>query len=120
MRDPRGVLREFGLDLSDDVTLRVHDSTADMRYMVLPLRPDGTDGWGRDGACGAGDPGQSDRRGAGAGAYPSLNAFVRACVIRKPSVAAVPVSTVPQMTSAMVIVAFQLRSVDQFVKSYTP
>ncbi len=45
VRDPRGVLREFGLDLSDDVTLRVHDSTADMRYMVLPLRPDGTDGW---------------------------------------------------------------------------
>ena len=45
VRDPRGVLREFGLDLPNDVTLRVHDSTADMRYMVLPLRPAGTDGW---------------------------------------------------------------------------
>jgi nitrile hydratase len=44
VRDPRGVLREFGLDLPDDVTVRVHDSTADMRYLVMPLRPDGTQG----------------------------------------------------------------------------
>ena len=45
VRDPRGVLSEFGTVLPDDVALRVHDSTADMRYMVLPLRPEGTEGW---------------------------------------------------------------------------
>ena len=42
--EPREVLREFGTELPDDITLRVHDSTADMRYMVLPLRPKGTEG----------------------------------------------------------------------------
>jgi nitrile hydratase len=41
--DPRGVMREFGLDLADDVEVRVHDSTADIRYIVLPLRPAGTE-----------------------------------------------------------------------------
>lgn len=45
VRDPRGVLAEFGFDLPNDVALRVHDSTADMRYMVLPVRPAGTEGW---------------------------------------------------------------------------
>ena len=45
VRAPRAVLAEFGMVLPDDVTLRVHDSTADMRYMVLPMRPGGTDGW---------------------------------------------------------------------------
>ena len=45
VREPRAVLAEFGLHLPDHVTLRVHDSTADMRYMVLPMRPAGTDGW---------------------------------------------------------------------------
>ena len=44
VREPRAVLREFGLDLPDGVTVRVHDSTADMRYVVLPARPDGTEG----------------------------------------------------------------------------
>ncbi len=44
VREPRAVLREFGVDLPDDVQVRVHDSTADMRYIVLPARPDGTDG----------------------------------------------------------------------------
>ncbi len=43
--DPRGVLAEFGVDLAAEVTLRVHDSTADFRYLVLPMRPAGTDGW---------------------------------------------------------------------------
>jgi nitrile hydratase subunit alpha len=43
--DPRGVMREFGLDLSGGVEVRVHDSTADIRYLVLPLRPEGTEGW---------------------------------------------------------------------------
>lgn len=43
--DPRGVMREFGLDLPDNVEVRVHDSTADIRYLVLPVRPAGTEGW---------------------------------------------------------------------------
>lgn len=37
--------QEFGTDLPDDVTVRVHDSNADMRYMVVPLRPPGTERW---------------------------------------------------------------------------
>jgi nitrile hydratase subunit alpha len=45
VREPRGVLREFGLDLTDDVTVCVHDSNADMRYLVLPMRPGGTEGF---------------------------------------------------------------------------
>jgi nitrile hydratase len=43
VREPRRVLAEFGLTLPDDVVVRVHDSTADMRYLVLPLRPAGTE-----------------------------------------------------------------------------
>jgi nitrile hydratase subunit alpha len=42
--DPRGVLREFGLELSEDVEVRVWDSTAELRYLVLPERPTGTEG----------------------------------------------------------------------------
>ena len=42
--DPRGVLDEFGLELGDDVELRVLDSTADIRYLVMPRRPAGTEG----------------------------------------------------------------------------
>jgi nitrile hydratase subunit alpha len=42
--DPRGVLREFGLELSDEVEVRVWDSTAELRYLVLPERPAGTEG----------------------------------------------------------------------------
>jgi len=41
--DPRGVLRDFGVDLPDDVEVRVWDSTAELRYLVLPERPPGTD-----------------------------------------------------------------------------
>jgi nitrile hydratase len=48
VREPRVVLHEFGLDLPDDVTVRVHDSTADMRYLVLPARPSGTGGWSEE------------------------------------------------------------------------
>lgn len=44
VREPRAVLREFGVDLPDSTAIRVHDSTADMRYIVLPARPAGTDG----------------------------------------------------------------------------
>ena len=46
--DPRGVLREFGLELDEDVELRLHDSTADMRYLVIPRRPAGTEGMDED------------------------------------------------------------------------
>jgi nitrile hydratase subunit alpha len=45
VREPRAVLHEFGLDLPPDVAVRVHDSNADMRYLVLPARPAGTEGW---------------------------------------------------------------------------
>ncbi len=45
VREPRKVLAEFGLQIPGKTTIRVHDSTADMRYMVLPMRPPGTDGW---------------------------------------------------------------------------
>ena len=45
VREPRAVLAEFGLRIPDNVAIRVHDSTADMRYLVLPMRPAGTDGW---------------------------------------------------------------------------
>ena len=46
--DPRGVLREFGVTLPDEVELRVWDSTAEIRYLVLPIRPIGTDGWSEE------------------------------------------------------------------------
>jgi nitrile hydratase len=42
--DPRGVLAEFGLELPEDKKIRVWDSTAELRYIVIPERPDGTDG----------------------------------------------------------------------------
>jgi nitrile hydratase len=44
VREPRAVLAEFGTEIPDGVELRVHDSTADMRYLVLPRRPEGTEG----------------------------------------------------------------------------
>jgi nitrile hydratase subunit alpha len=46
--DPRGVMREFGLELPQDVEVRVHDSTADIRYLVLPMRPRATEGLSED------------------------------------------------------------------------
>ncbi|TQF83103.1 nitrile hydratase subunit alpha [Elioraea sp. Yellowstone] len=45
VREPRAVLAEFGVRLPDGVAVRVHDSTADLRYLVLPRRPEGTEGW---------------------------------------------------------------------------
>jgi nitrile hydratase len=48
VREPRAVLAEFGTVLPEDVAVRVHDSTADMRYLVLPERPPGTDGWSEE------------------------------------------------------------------------
>jgi nitrile hydratase subunit alpha len=48
VREPRAVLSEFGLKIPQDVQIRVHDSSADMRYLVLPMRPAGTDGWSEE------------------------------------------------------------------------
>lgn len=48
VRDPRGLLAEWGTVLADGVRIRVVDSTADYRWMVLPRRPEGTEGWGED------------------------------------------------------------------------
>lgn len=48
VKEPRVVLAEFGLRLKEDIQVRVHDSTADMRYLVLPMRPAGTDGWSEE------------------------------------------------------------------------
>ena len=45
VREPRKVLAEFGLTIPEKTQIRVHDSSADMRYMVLPMRPAGTEGW---------------------------------------------------------------------------
>jgi len=45
VREPRRVLAEFGTVIPDDVQIRVHDSTADMRYLVAPMRPEGTENW---------------------------------------------------------------------------
>ncbi|WP_449220699.1 nitrile hydratase subunit alpha [Tistrella mobilis] len=46
--DPRGVLAEFGCTIGDEVEVRVWDSTAELRYLVLPQRPAGTEGWDED------------------------------------------------------------------------
>lgn len=48
VRDPRGVLDEFGVMLPDDTEVRVWDSTAEIRYLVIPKRPAGTDGWSEE------------------------------------------------------------------------
>jgi len=48
VREPRVVLSEFGLHLNREISVRVHDSTADMRYLVLPMRPAGTEGWSEE------------------------------------------------------------------------
>jgi nitrile hydratase len=46
--EPRAVLREFGLELPRKTEIRVWDSTSEVRYLVLPARPDGTEGWGEE------------------------------------------------------------------------
>jgi nitrile hydratase subunit alpha len=48
VREPRAVLAEFGLRIPEAMQVRVHDSTADMRYIVLPMRPAGTEGWSEE------------------------------------------------------------------------
>jgi nitrile hydratase subunit alpha len=70
VREPRAVLREFGFEPPEGVEILVHDSTADVRYMVLPMRPPGTEGMDeeelaglvtRDSLVGAGVPRTSVR-----------------------------------------------------------
>src|SRR4051812_27295418 len=46
--DPRGVLREFGVELPAESEIRVWDSTAEIRYLVVPMRPEGTEGWNEE------------------------------------------------------------------------
>jgi nitrile hydratase len=48
VREPRAVLSEFGVELGDDTEVRVWDSTSELRYLVLPQRPEGTEGWSED------------------------------------------------------------------------
>ena len=48
VHEPRQVIKEYGTEIPENVTLRVHDSNADMRFMVLPMRPEGTDGWAEE------------------------------------------------------------------------
>jgi len=48
VKDPRGVLADFGVTLPKDTEIRVWDSTAETRFIVLPMRPAGTDGWSED------------------------------------------------------------------------
>ncbi len=48
VREPRSVLAEFGTKIAKRVQIRVHDSTADMRYLVLPMRPKGTERWSEE------------------------------------------------------------------------
>jgi len=52
VKEPRAVMREFGFEPPENVEVLVHDSTADMRYMVLPMRPPGTQGMGEEGLAG--------------------------------------------------------------------
>jgi nitrile hydratase len=52
VREPRSVLREFGLDLDPEVEVRVHDSNAELRYLVIPMRPAGTEGWSENALAG--------------------------------------------------------------------
>jgi len=73
VRDPRGVLAEFGVELPEGVAVRVWDSTAEIRYLVVPMRPPGTEGWPaerlerlvtRDSMIGAGLPLGAEALGA--------------------------------------------------------
>jgi nitrile hydratase len=48
VKEPRAVLREFGMELPDSTEIRVWDSTAETRFLVLPMRPKGTEGWSEE------------------------------------------------------------------------
>ena len=64
VREPRRLLAEMGTELADNVEIRVWDSSADARYLVLPMRPDGTADLSEEELAAARDPGLDDRRGA--------------------------------------------------------
>ena len=61
VKDPRGVLADFGFELPDGTEIRVWDSTAEIRYLVLPMRPAGTEGWSERAARRPRHPRQHDR-----------------------------------------------------------
>ena len=63
VREPRAVLEEFGTKIPDDVELRVRDSTADLRYLVVPKRPAGTEGMSEERTRRSRQPRRHDRRG---------------------------------------------------------
>ena len=63
--EPRAVLREFGLELDDVVEVRVWDSSSELRYLVLPERPAGTEGLTEEELADARHPRRDDRRGEG-------------------------------------------------------
>ena len=65
VRDPRSVLAEFGVELPADTRIEVWDASAESRYLVLPRRPEGTDGLTEDRAGRPGHPQGPDRDGAG-------------------------------------------------------
>jgi nitrile hydratase len=48
VKEPRKVLGEFGTDIPDNMVVRVHDSLADLRYLVIPRRPAGTEHWSKE------------------------------------------------------------------------
>jgi nitrile hydratase len=48
VREPRKVLADFGVSLPEETAVRVWDSTAEVRYLVLPMRPEGTEGWSEE------------------------------------------------------------------------
>jgi len=52
VNEPRAVMREFGLEIPEDIKVAVHDSSADVRYLVLPMRPPGTEGMGEEDLAG--------------------------------------------------------------------
>ena len=68
VKEPRNVLSEMGLELADDVQITVHDSTSEVRWLVLPERPAGTEGLSEDRARAADHPRCDGRRGQGRGA----------------------------------------------------
>ena len=75
--DPRGVLEEFGVELSDDIEIRVWDSSAELRYLVLPQRPAGTEGLSEDELAALVTREFHDRHGAGRSARKLTSRFRR-------------------------------------------
>ena len=67
VHEPREVLAEFGTEIDPEVEIRIHDSTADMRYMILPMRPAGAEGLDEDAVAEPRDERQPDRRDRAAG-----------------------------------------------------